>query len=209
MLNGGAPYQHRSQLLGILRLRSGYARPQRGPLQHVGKFWRHGRFAFARLSSRAAFGRLPPRPLPRLSVSCACAPDTRDPSVGLCGSLAGNGAMWILPPLGAVLARLLRWTLGLVEMTPMGMRVILQVPQKIACRYKAAGTDARRMKMKCATSRKAGGSRHFRKAQQGGLGIRCQSDTKIFLKMLGSPAFSKTLAYSVQWPTNLHRWRRE
>jgi len=29
----------------------GYARLQRGPLQHVGRFWRHGRFAFARLRS--------------------------------------------------------------------------------------------------------------------------------------------------------------
>ena len=55
-----------ASLLGILRYRSEYARPQRGPLRHVGGFWRHGRFAFARLRSRAAFGRLPPRPLPRL-----------------------------------------------------------------------------------------------------------------------------------------------
>jgi len=43
---------------------------------------------------------------------------------------------------------------------------------------------------------------NFRKAQQGGLAIRCQSDTKIFLKMLGFPAFSKTLAYSVQCQLN-------
>jgi hypothetical protein len=59
---------------------------------------------------------------------------------------------------------------------------------------KAAGTDARRMKLKFANSRKDAGRWHFRKAQQGGLGIRCESDTKMFLKMLGFPVFSKTLA---------------
>jgi len=57
--------------------------------------------------------------------------------------------------------------------------------------YKAAGTDAHRMKLKFANSRKAGGIRHFRKAQQGCLGIRRKSDTKIFLKQLGFPVFQK------------------
>ena len=61
-LNGGAPFQHRSQVLGILRLRSGYARPQRGPLQRVGRLWQHGRFAFARLRSRAASRSTSPAP---------------------------------------------------------------------------------------------------------------------------------------------------
>jgi len=57
--------------------------------------------------------------------------------------------------------------------------------------YKATGTGTRKMKLKLANSRKVVGIRHFRKAQQGCLGIRCQSDTKIFLKKLGSPVFQK------------------
>jgi len=68
---------------------------------------------------------------------------------------------------------------------------VLQEARLIACWYEAAGTDARRMKMKYATSRKAVGRWHFRNGQLGGLGIRCQSDTKIFLKQLGFPVFQK------------------
>jgi hypothetical protein len=47
------------------------------------------------------------------------------------------------------------------------------------------------MKLKYAISRKAAGRWHFRNDQQGSLGIRCKSDTKIFLKQLGSPVFQK------------------
>jgi len=115
-------------------------------------FWKsflNAPWGFARSRSHASVPLLLPRPLPRLSVSCAsrysplalriretpawaiaarrrvlaawafylrsasfCAPDRRDINVSLCGSLAGNGAMWILPPLGTVLTRLLRWAGG-------------------------------------------------------------------------------------------------
>jgi hypothetical protein len=58
----------------------------------------------------------------------------------------------------------------------------------------AAGTDARRMKMKYANSRKVEGRWRFCNDKQGGLGIRWNTGGKIFLKMLGFPVFSKTLA---------------
>jgi len=65
---------------------------------------------------------------------------------------------------------------------------------------KAAGTGARRMKLEFANSRIIGGSRHFRKAQQGGLGVRWNIGHQDIFENAGFPSFFKNFGVKRSTP---------
>jgi len=75
-------------------------------------FFRH------RSQAPAASRSHPPRPPPRLSVSCASLGYARHPHWA-CNTPASSGKMKILTSPAAIIARLLRWELGLGEMAPL------------------------------------------------------------------------------------------